>query len=139
MKLHADVQNSNHSNRLPPPLLASEVATAVRTLSDRQAELKRRLADRDDAASRRELARVELALEWCHAGVYGRCSVCGSPLPTLALRSDPADLVCDSCRAHHCARSSSGAAMRTVSFTDGPAALHDAFVRARDAARVRDA
>lgn len=139
--MKADLDPTTHAtaSRLAPPLLASELTVAAQTLSKQQACLAQRLAQGEDPQLRRELVRVELALEWCRAGVYGRCCVCGTPLPVSALQSDPADLACERCHALHGDRSRREASMRTLSFTDGPAALHDAFVHARTVARLRDA
>jgi hypothetical protein len=119
-----------------PSLLPSELVSAAQTLSARRARLLERLERSEEPALRRELGRVELALDWCRAGVYGRCCVCGTPLPASTLEFDPADLACDRCHGLHGERPRSAVAMRTLSFTDGPAALHEAFVRARAVARM---
>lgn len=136
MNSDIDPQLVTTSPSLSPTLLPSELASAARTLSDRRARLLERLEGSEEPALRRELGRVELALDWCRAGVYGRCCVCGTPLPTSTLETDPADLACDRCHALHGERPRSAAAMQTLSFTDGPAALHEAFVRARAVARM---
>lgn len=79
----------------PPPPSATE---------DCRVELERRrrlLEGQDDPASRDELHRVELALAWHEAGLYGACSVCRHPLSMSQLSEDPTDMLCGACRAGH--------------------------------------
>jgi RNA polymerase-binding transcription factor DksA len=109
-------------------------------LEARMRELEARLGDETDPVICGELARVRTALQWCRAGVYGRCGICGVPLPDRVVLADPADMRCGVCRrlhgedeprreAVHVAR------MPLLSLTDGVERLNESFVRAAALAR----
>ena len=101
----------------------------------RQQELEGMLEDKpDDPAARRARGRVEVALSWVKAGLYGTCTVCGDPLPTVQLEHDPTDMVCTDCR-EASARSRrrhvrTRVDARPLSLVDGPEALTRGFARA---------
>lgn len=107
--------------------LREDSAAARRVLSERHAEVADLLGsaeaaagvepdpDREDAATaadelqrhavaqdverlrRRELARIDAALERLAAGEYGWCVACGEPIPEARLDLDPAVALCVGC------------------------------------------
>ena len=94
--------------------------------------LEARAADPDDPAIDSELQRVRTALQWCRAGVYGRCSVCGIQLPDRVLQQDPADMRCTGCRQLHAqdgVARPQPPAMPLLSLADGAERLNESFVR----------
>ena len=101
-----------------------------------RAELERRrrqLNARGDAAFRDELRRVELALSWHEAGLYGACSVCRHPLPMAQLRHDPTDMLCSTCKAAHekHARVEATREYRIPSLRDSLSSLEKMFEKAQ--------
>ena len=105
-------------------------------------ELEARLGDANDPVICGELARVRTALQWCRAGVYGRCAVCGVPLPDRVVLHDPADMRCNVCRRVHGHAADtrtrpavSKAAMPLLSLADGVERLNESFLRTAALAR----
>ena len=80
---------------------APSLAAIEGELEARMHELEAREGDATDPVICGELSRVRTALQWCRAGVYGRCCVCGTPLPDRVLEHDPADMRCAVCRRLH--------------------------------------
>ena len=98
------------------------------------------LGDANDPVICGELARVRTALQWCRAGVYGRCAVCGVPLPDRVVLHDPADMRCSVCRRVHgrgeeTRPAVSKAAMPLLSLADGVERLNESFLRTAALAR----
>ena len=111
------------------PNLRDEPAVARRLLTERRAEVARMLEVVEDAAAveadpqrvggtsrldelqqreiasdaarrrRRELLRIEAALERVESGEYGHCLACGAPIPEARLDLDPAAVLCMDCAA----------------------------------------
>ncbi len=95
-------------------------------------QLEARASKASDPTVGRELARVRTALQWCRAGVYGRCSVCGVQLPDRVPLHDPADMRCTVCRGLHAdddAVHPDPPAMPLLSLADGAERLNESFVR----------
>ncbi len=63
-------------------------------------ELQQREIASDAARRRRrELLRIEAALERVESGEYGHCLACGAPIPEARLDLDPAAVLCMDCAA----------------------------------------
>jgi DnaK suppressor protein len=61
-------------------------------------ELQQREIASDAARRRRrELLRIESALERLASGEYGQCLACGAPIPEARLDLDPAAVLCMDC------------------------------------------
>ncbi len=100
----------------------------------------------------RELARIDEALRWLDAGLYGRCSICLQALDVERILADPVDKVCGRCKAARGAKAATLPAARRpksriptvkhrpvdgwmVSLRDGTEALNRQFIRASRVAR----
>jgi RNA polymerase-binding transcription factor DksA len=109
-------------------------------LEARMLELEARSGGEADPVICGELARVRTALQWCRAGVYGRCAVCGVPLPDRVLLHDPADMRCAVCRRLHASEEArpknavASAKMPLLSLEDVEK-LNESFVRIAALAR----
>ena len=63
-------------------------------------ELQQREIASDAARRRRrELLRIDAALERVETGEYGHCLACGAPIPEARLDLDPAAVLCMDCAA----------------------------------------
>jgi DnaK suppressor protein len=68
--------------------------------SSRLDELQQREIASDAARRRRrELMRIDSALERVESGEYGHCLACGAPIPEARLELDPAAVLCMDCAA----------------------------------------
>lgn len=82
---------------------SAEPATAVDANPDHDDaaaadELQQQAVAQDvERLRRRELARIDAALERLAAGEYGWCVACGEPIPEARLDLDPAVALCVAC------------------------------------------
>jgi RNA polymerase-binding transcription factor DksA len=129
---------------LGPEPEAHALSTARRWLEQRRAELRRVVGADDTGPLAKELDRVDAALTWLRAGVYGHCRVCGSHLAPEVIERDPAEMLCSPCsetssryrkqrgHAHPMQRSSRCPPMRSLA--DGPEENDLTFQRASEQA-----
>lgn len=122
-----------------PQLPTRSLEPLIARLQQRRGALEAQLsANPANLEARRELGRVDVALRWAAAGLYGTCTVCTDVLPQGQLETDPADTVCRSCReaaARSRRRIRKHVDARPLSLIDGPDALTRGFNRARSLAR----
>lgn len=118
--------------RVPHPtesLLTENILKRTRSrLLDRKQRLVSRLENGEAPQLATELDRVETALSWFDARLYGWCSVCGHPLSITQVERDPSDMVCSECHEMH---GESGHHNQLTSLEDGQESRDRAFLRAR--------
>ena len=80
------------------PSAAAEADAAQAEGAAGAEELQQQAVAQDvERLRRRELARVDAALERLAAGDYGWCVACGEPIPEARLDLDPAVALCVAC------------------------------------------
>lgn len=117
-------------SRVPHPTetqLTQNILEKTRSrLLDRKQELMSRFENGDAPRVATELDRVETALSWFDARLYGWCSVCGEPLSATQIEQDPADMVCPTCHDLHGAQTHD-----LTSLENDQETLDRSFLRAR--------
>lgn len=80
------------------PAVAAEADSGHDDAATAADELQQQAVAQDvERLRRRELARIDAALERLAAGEYGWCVACGEPIPEARLDLDPAVALCVAC------------------------------------------